>query len=131
MNTDFGRTRRSLFYVVGYLIATGIALMIAPRPTLNLLFSNGNYGEVMPRVVGAFMVGLGSVVVQIVRLRLHQLYVTTMLVRLGFLVWCGYLYFISDDPLFLTMSVVISGGLLLTFLSFVSDRKAQRKLSEK
>jgi len=50
--TAMERTRLSLFYLVGYLIPSGVMLLIAPRFTLKLLLSNSDYGDVFPRAAG-------------------------------------------------------------------------------
>src|SRR5207247_735630 len=52
------RTRLSLFYLIGYLVPSGLAFLLAPQLTLKLLFSNGSYGDVMPRLVGVFILTL-------------------------------------------------------------------------
>ena len=49
------RTRTSLFYLVGYLIPTGLGLMFAPRLMLKLLLSNGRYDDIFPRFAGRWM----------------------------------------------------------------------------
>jgi hypothetical protein len=46
------RTHLSLYYLVGYLLPAGIALIAAPKVALKLLLSNGNYGDVLPRLLG-------------------------------------------------------------------------------
>ena len=40
--------------------------MVSVELTLRLLLSNGSYGDVMPRVVGVFMLALGGVILQFV-----------------------------------------------------------------
>ena len=47
------RTRFSLFYLGSYLFIIGIGLLFAPRETLKILQSNGDYGDVFPRVAGS------------------------------------------------------------------------------
>ena len=44
------RTRLSLFYLAGYLIPAGLLLLFAPTFALRLLLSNGEYGDVFPRM---------------------------------------------------------------------------------
>jgi uncharacterized protein YjeT (DUF2065 family) len=79
------RTRLSLFYLAGYLIPSGIMLLVAPRFALKLLLSTKDYGDVFSRTTGMFAVGLGIMVVQIIRLKLNSLYSTTLIVRSFFL----------------------------------------------
>jgi hypothetical protein len=52
--------RISLTYVASYLLMGGAGFAFAPALTLRLFFSNGEYGDVMPRVVGMFMLALRS-----------------------------------------------------------------------
>ena len=81
------RTRLSLFYLAGYLLPTGLLLLVAPRVTLRLLQSNGDYGsDVFVRVAGLLLLAIGIIVVQIIRRRVEALYPTTLLVRALFLV---------------------------------------------
>ena len=95
------RTRLSLFYLIGYLVFSGLALLLAPQLTLKLLFSNGSYGDVMPRLVGMFVLTLGVLAAQIVRHRIEMLYTTLLAVRGGILVVLLGLYLYSGDPLFM------------------------------
>ena len=46
------KRRLSLFYLAGYLIPSGVALLIVPDFALKLLLSNSNYSEVFPRTAG-------------------------------------------------------------------------------
>ena len=50
------RTRLSLYYLIGYLVPGGLALLAFPRLTLKLFFSNTDYGDVLPRLVGTPLV---------------------------------------------------------------------------
>jgi uncharacterized protein YjeT (DUF2065 family) len=117
------RTNLSLIYVAAYLLAAGIFLLLAPRLALQLLLSTGDYGEILPRLVGLLLLGLGILVVQIVRHRVSALYATTLAVRglfcLGFVV----LYALSRDPLFLVLLAVVGIGVVATSVSYVLDRR--------
>jgi uncharacterized protein YjeT (DUF2065 family) len=75
------RTRLSLFYLAGYLIPAGFLLLFAPNFTLRLLLSNGNYGDLFPRMAGVLLIGIGLIVVQIIRFRLEMVYSTTLVIR--------------------------------------------------
>ena len=119
------RTRLSLFYLIGYLVFSGLALLLAPQLTLKLLFSNGSYGDVMPRLVGMFVLTLGVLAAQIVRQRIEMLYTTLLAVRGGILVVLLGLYLYSGDPLFITLMVVVGLGVLLTGTSYWLDRQSQ------
>ena len=49
-----------LTYVASYLFVGGIGFAFVPALTLRLFLSNGDYGDIMPRVVGMFMMALGG-----------------------------------------------------------------------
>lgn len=117
------RTRLSLFYLAGYLLLSGIFLMVAPQFALRLLFSNGAYGDVMPRLLGVVLFALGVVIVQIIRFRLDVLYTTTLFVRGVILLVLLALYVYSRDPFFLVLLRVVGLGVVLTTTSYLLDRK--------
>ena len=75
------KTHLSLYYLIGYLIPSGLLLLVAPQVALKLLFSNGSYGDVMPRLLGMVMLALGVFVLQAIRYRLEVLYTTALAVR--------------------------------------------------
>jgi len=85
------RTHMSLYYLIGYLIPGGTALLSSPQLTLKLFFSNTDYGDVLPRLVGMLMLALGIFVLQAVRHRLEVLYSTALIVRSGMLPHAGAL----------------------------------------
>lgn len=124
------RTRLSLFYLVGYLIPSGVMLLIAPRFALKLLLSNGDYGDVFPRAAGMLAVGLGIMIVQMMRLRLSDLYSTTLVVRSFFFVCLLSLYKLNHDPFFLVLLVILSIGIVLTTTSYILDKQDALKSSQ-
>lgn len=117
-------TRLSLYYVVAYLAVAGLALLLVPNFALSLLLSNGSYGDVMPRFVGMTLLGLDILVFQIVRLRVEQLYLTTLIVRLFFLVVLLGLFLISSDPFFLVVFLIVVVGVVMTGYSYVRDQRS-------
>ncbi len=119
--------RRSLLYVVAYLIGGGIGLVVAPQLTLNFLLSNGDYGDVFPQFTGMMMIGLGLLIIQIVRVRLEVLYPTTLYVRGFFLIGLTYLYIKTFDPLFLTIVTIVGLGMVLTTASYTIDHSRARR----
>ncbi len=118
------RTRLSLFYLAGYLYFAGLALLLVPTFALQLLFSNGAYGEVFPRLAGMLLLGLAALVTQIIRHRLEVLYSTTLLIRLFFLVVLGYLYLSSSDPFFAVVFGIVALGVIFTGYSYLTERRA-------
>jgi hypothetical protein len=119
------RTRFSLFYLAGYLIPAGVLLLLAPTFSTRLLLSNGDYGDVFPRLAGMLLIGLGILVVQIIRLRLDQLYTTTLVIRLFFCVCLVVFYAMSRDPFFLVLVAIVGFGLIFTGISFYLDRQSK------
>lgn len=119
------RTRLSLYYLMAYLNFAGVALLLVPQLTLKLFFATGSYGDVMPRLVGMFILVLGILVIQIIRHRIEALYTTLLAVRGGILVILLGLYLYAGDPLFITLLVVVGFGVALTCVSYRLDRKDQ------
>jgi hypothetical protein len=117
------RTNLSLIYVATYLLASGVFLLLVPRLALHLLFSTGDYGDILPRLAGLLLLGLGILVVQIVRYRLSALYTTTLAVRVVFCIGFVVLYVMSRDPLFLVLIGVVGVGVVATSVSYVLDRR--------
>jgi hypothetical protein len=117
------RTNLSLIYVATYLLAAGVMLVLSPVLALQLLFSNGDYGEIFPRLGGLLLVGLGILVAQIVRHRITALYLTTLAVRGVFCVGFLVLYALSRDPLFLILLGVVGIGVIGTSISYVADTR--------
>ncbi len=117
------RTNRSLIYVATYLLASGVFLLLAPRLALRLLLSTGDYGDIFPRLVGMLLLGLGVLVLQIIRYRVESLYPSTLGVRAGFCLGFVGLYLMSRDPLFLLLLAVVGIGVTWTAISFVRDRR--------
>ena len=116
------RTRLSLYYLAGYLTFAGLALLLVPTFALKLLLSNGDYGEVFPRMAGMLLVGLAILITQIIRHRVEVLYPTTLVVRVFFLVVFAYLYLTSSDPFFLVVFGIVALGVILTGYSYLTER---------
>ncbi|BAY44601.1 hypothetical protein SAMD00079811_22020 [Scytonema sp. HK-05] len=121
------RTRLSLFYLAGYLIPSGVMLLLAPRFALKLLLSNSDYGDIFPRITGMFVIGLGIIVVQMIRLRLSSLYSTTLIVRSFFFVCLISFYLLNHDPFFLVLLAILSIGIGLTTTSYILDKRLALK----
>lgn len=115
------RTRISLFYVIGYLMPGGLGLLVAPQLALKLLFSNGTYSDVMPRMVGLMMLALGVFVLQIVRKKIEAMYLTALAVRSGMLPVLLSFYLIARDPLFLALLGIVGLGVSLTSVCYRLD----------
>ena len=104
--------RLTFMYLSTYLLLGGLGLLLFPDLALRLLQSNGTYGDVMPRVVGLFMVALGGVILEFVRAQDYRYYVYTILARAFIVLVLTTLYFTSHDPLFLVLDAIVLVGLL-------------------
>jgi hypothetical protein len=120
------KTRMSLLFPASYLLVSGSALLFAPRFSLQLLLSNGDYDDIFPRVAGMFLLGLGTLVVQIIRHRVEVMYSATVVVRLMFCACLASFYIMSNDPFFLLVVIVVGMGLLLTITGLVLERRPLR-----
>ena len=119
------KTRLSLLYLGSYLVLIGLGLLFAPDGTLRLLQSNANYGDVFPRVAGMLMSGLGFSVFGIIRAGVPKLYPATIFIRMYFLVCLAAFYWMTSDPLFLVLTVIVGIGFVLTLSAHLLDRTKQ------
>lgn len=119
------KTRFSLFYLAGYLIPAGLMLLIAPTFSTRPLLSNGEYGNVFPRLAGMLLIGIGVLVVQIIRLHPDMLYTTTLAIRLFFCACFIVFYLMSQDPFFLVLLAIVAFGLILTGTSYLLDKRSK------
>lgn len=116
--------RWTLVYLSGYLIGGGIGLLAAPDVALRLLGSNGSYGDVMPRLVGMFMLALGGLVYQFVRARDYRYYGYSVWARTFIVLALAALYFKSRDPLFLVLDAIVLVGLIPSIYVTWTERAA-------
>lgn len=110
------------WYVAGYLLLGGTGLAFAPQFTLDLLLSNGAYGDIMPRAAGMLMIMLGSLIALMAAHRDYRYYVGTILVRsfaVGFLL---FLYLKSGDPFFVVLQAIVLLGLLPSIYVALRER---------
>jgi hypothetical protein len=104
--------RLTFVYLASYLLVGGFGFLVVPELTLRLLLPNGSYGEVMPRLVGVFMVALGGAVLEFVRARDYRYYRYAIVARIFIVVALTALYFKARDPLFLVLDAIVLVGLL-------------------
>jgi uncharacterized protein YjeT (DUF2065 family) len=118
------KTRLSLFYLAGYLWVGGVGLLLAPNDVANLFLSNIEYPAVMLQSLGMFLVGLGIIVVQIIRQHVKSLYPTTLIVR-AFICACLLYFFVSSgNPFFLVLFCIVILGVLFTGSIYFLERHA-------
>ncbi len=117
------RARASLFYIAGYLLPTGIGLLVAPDFVFRLLFSNGTYGDVIPRMAGALLIALGALIVQIIRHQIDSLYPTAVAIRVFLIAVLAVLFLKTHDPFFLIVCAVVGAGVVWTAIAYTLDRR--------
>jgi hypothetical protein len=115
-------TQWSFTYLATYLLVTGTGFLLAPAFSLRLLCAVGHYEIAFVQFVGAFMIALAAIVVQIMRYRIKVLYRTTVAIRLFFIAVIAGLYRSTLDPLFLVILAVVSLGVVLTLAGLAADR---------
>jgi hypothetical protein len=128
----------SLFYETGYLLVAGVFLLAAPDTAFKLLFSNTSYGDVLHRLFGTALFSTGAAFVQIVRMhlfstgaafvqivRMHieELYTMTIFVRIPLIAVNLWLFYYSGNPLFLTLFVIVTFGVVLTVTGYLLDQR--------
>jgi hypothetical protein len=118
--------RLTLTYVAAYLLIGGIGLALVPSLTLRVFLSTGDYGDVMPRVVGMFMIGLGGMVAQFVYFRDYTYYVYSVVLRSFFVAFMFILYARSSDPLFLVLNVIVLVGLVPSMYTLLRERSTRK-----
>ena len=118
------KTRLRLFYLGSYLTIIGFGLLFAPHGTLKLLQSNGDYGDIFPRVAGMLMSGMGLSVFGMIRARSSELYPATLLMRVYFIACIVAFYAMTGDALFLVLVGIVGLGFGLTLFSYLTDRRS-------
>ena len=120
--------RLTFSYLAGYLLVGGLGLLLAPDLALRLLLSNGVYGEIMPRVVGMFMLALGGLIFQFVRARDYRYYLYSIVARSFIVLVLTALYFRARDPLFLVFDAIVLIGLLPSIYVAAQSARARRPI---
>jgi hypothetical protein len=117
------RTNLSLYYLAGYLLPAGTLLLLVPDFATKLLLSNRTYDDAPFRLAGILLIGLGILIVQIIRHRLEVLYPTTVVVRILISATLIGLFIETRDPFFLVVLTVVVIGIVLTVTSYLFDRR--------
>jgi uncharacterized protein YjeT (DUF2065 family) len=107
-----GMQRLTFVYLGSYLVIGGLGFLLAPEWTLRLLFAQGSYGDVMPRLVGVFMAALGGAVIQFLRAGDYRYYGYTIAARVFIVAALTALYLTTGDPLFVAMDAIVLLGLI-------------------
>lgn len=121
------KTRLSFYYLAGYLTLGGLGLLLFPTLAAKLFLSNVEYDPLMLRMNGMFLLGIAIIIIQFIRHEVTVLYSSTLLVRVLFVVCLTAFYLMSKNPFFLVILAIVTVGLVLTGLSFLSDRRSPDK----
>ena len=119
------KTRLSLYYVATYLLFLGFGMLLTPRLTMTLLFTNTEYDSIILRVVGMLLIGLGFFMVQFIRLQVTMFYPSTILVGSVFSVCLVAFYLMTLNLFFLLLLIIVLVGVIITSMSLLSDRKGR------
>ena len=116
------KTRRSLFYLAGYLTITGLALLFTPQFFLKLLFANHEYPDAFVQFSGILMIGLAVVVMNIIKYGNRILYRTTLMARIPMWICTLGLYLYTKETFFIVVLGVLGLGIVLTGSFYLSER---------
>ena len=112
-------------YLISYLAVAAVGFGLFPTLTLKLFLSNGDYGVIMPRLLGAMMGVLSFILFMIYRKGDWQRYSPfTMMARTPLVLFIFYLYYLSRDPMFLIINAIIILGLITTAVGTALHRSA-------
>lgn len=117
------RTRRSLYYVAGYLYFGGAGMLLAPSLVLAVLFAEGIYSEISLRVIGALMLSLAIVVTGVIEFRAEQLYLQLIYALVPAILGLAYVYWDSLDRMWLISLLIVLAGWFLSVGAFLLDRR--------
>ena len=117
------RTHLSLYYLAGYVVPSGLLLLLVPTFATTLLQSNQTYDEPALRLAGLVLLALGILIVQIIRHDVEVLYATTLAVRSVLSLGLLALLITTGNPFFGVVLVVVLIGVALTGVSFYLDRR--------
>ena len=109
-------------YLVTYLAIGGIGFALFPAETLALFFSNGDYGDIMPRMVGLFMSALSFLLYNMLKKSDWSYYSATIYLRSAIVLFLTWMYFKSNDPLFITINVIVLIGLIPSIIVQIKSK---------
>ena len=118
------RLKRIAFvYLISYLAVAALGFGLFPKLTFELFLSNGDYGEILPRLLGAMMGVLSFLLFVVYREGDWSKYSPyTMMARTPLVLFIFYLYYLSRDPMFLIINAIVLLGLATTAVGTVLER---------
>jgi len=116
--------RIAFIYLISYLAVAALGFGLLPELTLKVFLSNGDYGVIMPRLVGAMMGVLSFILFMIYRMGDWKKYSPfTMMARTPLVLFIFYIYYLSNDPMFLIINAIVLVGLLTTAAGTILQRR--------
>ena len=112
----------TLIYLASYLFIGGIGFAFIPESVLKIFMSTGEYGDIMPRVVGMFMIVLGFLITLFIKNEDYKYYLPTIIARSFIVIFLGALYFNTIDPLFIILNIIVLVGLLPSVYIFLKEK---------
>ncbi len=112
----------TLTYLASYLFIGGIGFGFIPEMALKLFMSTGSYGEIMPRMVGMFMIVLGFLILLFIKNKDYKYYLPTIFARLFIVIFLSVLYLKTNDPLFIIVNIIVLIGLIPSIVVFLRDK---------
>ena len=118
---DMEKTRLSLYYLASYLTVGGLGFSLFPETLLKLFLSNEIYPDAIVRLSGLLLLALGVFIIQLIRLKIKELYPATLVARLVICTGLAFIYLESRNPLFLVLFGIVGIGVIFTFISYQLD----------
>lgn len=100
----------------------GITFLLLPQLSATLFQSNGHYPDVMLRTIGMFMIVLGILVLQMIRLRVENMYPATLIARIFICITLVAFYLTTKDPLFLVLCAIVGLGVIITGYCYFTEK---------
>jgi hypothetical protein len=100
----------------------GLGLAAVPDLFLKLFQSNQDYGDIMPRVVGMFMITLSGLIAAMLYFKDFKYYGFSIAVRTFIVLFLFVLYFLNSDPFFIVINIIVLIGLIPSYIIFVKDK---------
>ena len=113
----------TLTYLASYLIGGGLGLVAFPDLFLELLQSNQDYGDIMPRFAGVFMMALGGLVGMILYHKDFKYYGFSIAARTIIVAILFWLYSLTSNPFFIVINVIVLVGLIPSYIAILIENK--------
>ncbi len=111
----------TLTYLVAYLAIGGLGFTLFPNQVLELFLSNGDYGDIMPRMTGMFMCALSFLIFRIIRNEDWHYYTSTIYVRSVIVLILSWLFYKSSDPMLLILIGIVLIGLIPSIIIHIKN----------